>query len=179
MATKQIPEPGTGPFIILSGPPGAGKSTVAQTLKELFPEVPAYIEGDTFWQFFPGGPKAVRQVGDFRTCMRSMLVAAVPYALSGYTTIVDFSIPPWYLKGVAKILHGRAAVHYVVLLPTEAVSSKRARERERGPIADYDHEFYESFKESPVRILAGDDNPAETAREVYAGLQTNDFLLGF
>ena len=37
--------------IFLSGPIGAGKTTVAKALLPLLPAPLAYIEGDTFWSF--------------------------------------------------------------------------------------------------------------------------------
>jgi uridine kinase len=64
MSTKQVPDQPSGSLIILSGPPGAGKSTVAKELMQLLPLPPAYIGGDDFWKFFPGEPKAVKQIGD-------------------------------------------------------------------------------------------------------------------
>lgn len=179
MVTRQVPDEGTKPIIILSGPPGAGKTTVAQDLIKLMPAAPAYIEGDDFWRFFPGGSKPQKQVNDFRTIMRATTAATIPFAIAGYDTILDFSIPPWYLKGVIKIIHRRAEIHYVVLKPDESICARRALERGGGPITDYDHEFYESFDKSPVPIITDVATPMVIAQQIYQGLQEGIFFLRY
>jgi hypothetical protein len=110
--------------------------------------------------------------------MRSMLAAAVPYTLAGYETLLDFSIPPWYLKGVTKIIHGRAIVHYTILRPSEAACAQRAAERKEGPIAIYDHEFYESFSALPHHIISNDTVSAQAvAEQIYLALRNGSFVL--
>jgi cytidylate kinase len=39
------------PIILLSGPIGAGKTTVARELIASSPASVAYVEGETFWRF--------------------------------------------------------------------------------------------------------------------------------
>jgi chloramphenicol 3-O-phosphotransferase len=84
-------------IVILSGPVGAGKTTIASQLIANSPLPIAHIEGDKFWFFIAKGGPGVGRKKNFRTIMSAMTAAAVPYALVGYEVILDFSIPPWYL----------------------------------------------------------------------------------
>ena len=54
--------------------------------------------------------------------MTAMTAAAVPYALAGYEVILDFSIPPWFLDAVRKVVKIKdVPLDYVVLRPSESV----------------------------------------------------------
>jgi adenylate kinase family enzyme len=44
-----------GPIIVISGPVGAGKTTVARELVAGPRGPTAYIEGDAFWRFYRSG----------------------------------------------------------------------------------------------------------------------------
>lgn len=69
------------PIVLLSGPVGAGKSTVAQEMIKLSIKPTVYIEGDKFWFFIVKGDKTIGRSRNFKTIMTSMLAASVPYAL--------------------------------------------------------------------------------------------------
>src|SRR5271168_3352630 len=97
----------TKSIVILSGPVGAGKSTVAHELVALSSGPIAYIEGDTFWSFIAKGAENRRREKNFRMIMTAMTGAALPYALYGYEVILDFSIPPWFLETAQKIVKSR------------------------------------------------------------------------
>lgn len=142
-------------IILLSGPVGAGKSTVAKQLISLSPEPVACIEGDTFWSFIAKGAGGSIEK-NFKMVMTSMVAAALPYALYGYEVIVDFSIPPWFLRTALKMAKKREIpLHYVVLRPPEKVCAARAADRLEGTIADYRlyHDLYTSFNEAQRYII--------------------------
>ena len=65
------------PIILLSGPVGAGKSTVARELVASAPGPLTYIEGDTFWFFLAKGAASQGRHKNFRTVMSAM--TAAPY----------------------------------------------------------------------------------------------------
>ena len=176
LAPKEEPKS----LVILAGPPGAGKSTVARELVAQAAEPTAYIEGDRFWHFFPYSSEHDRRKGDFRTVMRASVQTAASYAAGGYPVILDFSIPPWYLGGVRKITASRGiAVHYVLLLPSEETCARRAAERSEDATFDYEvfHEFYATFKEMDGPVLTQELPPAELARAIRKGLESGIFLL--
>lgn len=76
--------------VMLSGPVGAGKTTVARELIAISPAPLCYIEGDTFWPHF-AKPDGKSQREQFRLLMRSVTAAAIPLARSGYEVLLDFS----------------------------------------------------------------------------------------
>jgi hypothetical protein len=168
-------------IILLSGPVGSGKSTIAQEIIKSSTEPFVYIEGDKFWLFFVKGFENRGLVSNFKTVMSSIIAAAVPYAYSGYEVIVDFSIPPWFLGTAKKIVSVRnVPLNYVVVRPTEEVCAMRAAGRKEGAIADYSryHELYLSFDEAANYTIRNDSSsPEEIAQKIRKGLIEGKFLV--
>jgi adenylate kinase family enzyme len=166
-------------IILLSGPVGAGKSTVAPEFIALSPQLVAYIEGDTFWWHL-----AKSEIGSrhkkFKMIMTAMTTAALTYALYGYEVVLDFSIPPWFLDTARKVVKDRVPIHYVILRPGETTCAIRAAERLEGKIADYSnyHDLYMSFDDAQ-RYIIPDDNcsPADMAARIREGVDEGFFLV--
>jgi hypothetical protein len=140
----------------------------------------AYVEGDTFWSFIAKGAGKGRH-RDFRTIMWAMTAAAVPYAVAEYDVLLDFSIPPWFLDTVRKVVKARAVpVDYVVLRPREAVCAARAAARSEGKIADYTpyRDLYLSFDEAAGHMVQDDESSAAVvAASIREGLDAGRFRL--
>jgi len=166
------------PITLLSGPVGAGKSTVARELVALSPGPTAYIEGDTFWSFIARGA-AIPIAKNFKMIMTSMTAAALPYALYGYEVILDFSIPPWFLDTARRIVEGKQLpLNYVVLRPSEAVCAARAAGRTEGVIADYApyRDLYLSFDGAERHMIQDDtSDAAAVAQRIREGLDAGVF----
>jgi adenylate kinase family enzyme len=160
--------------VMLAGPIGAGKTAVAQELVELWPSPLISIEGDRFWRFFAKRKEGDRRE-DFRLLMRSMTAAAVPFAREGYDVLLDFPVPPPFLKMARAILKD-IPLAYVLLRPSLAVCAARASERPEGKIADYNKEFYQRFEGHDPHVL-GDDNADATslAKTILDGIERGRF----
>jgi predicted kinase len=132
--------PGDPPVLILTGPPGAGKTTTAAALVARFPRA-VHLESDRFFQFIrsdyvePWRPESAEQN---RVVMQIVAEAAAGYAAAGYLTVIDgIVIPGWFLEPVRDALH--AAGHQVALAVLRAplsVCLARVQEREGAPSVD-------------------------------------------
>jgi predicted kinase len=132
--------PGETPVLILTGPPGAGKTTTATALVARFPRA-VHLESDRFFQFIrsdyvePWRPESSEQN---RVVMRIVAEAAARYAAAGYFTVIDgIVIPGWFLEPVRDALHQAGhPVALAVLRPPLSVCLARVQEREGAPDAD-------------------------------------------
>ncbi len=128
------------PVLILSGPPGAGKTTIADILATVGGRR-VHLESDLFFRFICAGyvepwkPEAHRQnVG----VMRIVAAAAAGYAEAGYITIIDGIISPrWFLDSMRDGLEATGnTVAYCVLRAPLAVCAERVASREANRITD-------------------------------------------
>lgn len=114
--------------------------------------------------------------------MTAMMAAAMPYALYGHETLLDFSIPPWFLETADRIVQRKEVpMDYVVLRPAEPICAARAGRRTEGVISDYGSylELYADFADVARRHLIVDEgsDPAATARQIRQGIDEGKFRL--
>ncbi len=172
---------GTQWIIILSGPVGAGKSTVAREIIKTSTDPLVYIEGDKFWLFFVKGFGSRSRFKNFKTIMSSMTAAAMPYALSGFNVLLDFTIPPWFLETAIKITSSRnVPLQYIVLMPDEKVCAERVANRQEGSIDNYAlyHDLYVDFKDAKLYTIENNLSDAATiADEIRQGILNGSFRI--
>jgi len=162
--------------VMLSGPVGAGKTTVARELVKISPGPLCYIEGDALWPVFVKPDAQPIQVR-FRLLMRSITAAAIPLARGGYEVLLDFSFPVDFLETARRILK-EIPFDFVVLRPSLAICEQRAAGRVEGKIADYKmyRDFYGMFQGLPEHEVADDDaDPESLARRIRTGLDKGVF----
>lgn len=103
-------------LLVVSGPPGAGKSTVGTLLADRMTPS-ALVEGDAFFRFLRNGviePWRVEARTQNEAIMQIQAMAASRYRSAGYQTVYDGVVGPWFLDTFTAVA---GWFDYVVLLP--------------------------------------------------------------
>jgi cytidylate kinase len=175
-----------GELLVVTGPPGAGKSTVARVLSAGFPRS-VLVTGDSFFAFLDQGSVAPWRPGTEEqndVVTEAAALAAGRFARAEYTVVYDGMIGPWYLRRFAEV-SGADDVHYAVLLPDAATCRERVRERAGHGFTDLaatDHmhrQFAAASVDARHVLSPPPDEPAETAavirhRLVSGALRVDD-----
>ena len=163
---------GMSELIVVTGPPGAGKSTVAQILAQRF-ELSALIAGDAFFAMIDRGyidpwTEAARDQNE--VVIAAAGAAAGRMAQGGYTVVFDGVIGPWFLKTFLTAT-GLREVHYVILLPHEHVCLERVKSRTGHGFTDQaaTRHMYREFARaatSPLRAVRSTSAPETLATTI-------------
>jgi len=136
-----------GSLLVVTGPPGAGKSSVARVLAETA-DPSVLIEGDAFFGFLATGriaPWRAESHDQNTVVIEAAAAAAGRFSVGGYTTVYDGVVGPWFLD---TFLRATVLGHldYAVLLPEEACCVERVMTR-------HGHEFSD---EEATRAMHGE-----------------------
>ncbi len=125
-----------GEILILTGPPGSGKTTTAGMLAELAGSPKVHLHSDDFWGFIRHGaiaPYLAEADQQNRVVMHVLANVVAGYAGGGYFVVLDGIVGPWFLPSFAEI---KAPLHYVVLRPDLSAAIARCQARGGGMLAD-------------------------------------------
>ena len=137
-----------GEVVIVSGPPGAGKTTVASRLAEAV-EPSVHLDTDAFYRWIRAGYQPPHQPQAHQqniTVIDAVAGAAAVYAAAGYQVFCDGVIGPWFLDRITDRLHPAAlAVHYLVLRPGREQALARVAARDASATASGAATMWDQF----------------------------------
>lgn len=116
--------------MVITGPPGAGKSTVAKAVAAAA-DHSVLVEGDAFFAFLANGKIDPWLAGSNEQNIivtKAAGAAAGRFALGGYTTVYEGIIGPWFLETFAQAT-GLESLEYVILLPSVGRCVEQVAER--------------------------------------------------
>ena len=170
-----------GELVVVTGPPGAGKSVVSEELaKRWLPS--ALVAGDTFFGMIKRGyvlpwlPQAHRQ----NTVIIEAAAAAAGRLCGICSVVYDGVLGPWFLPTFVRAT-GLANLHYVVLLPALEVCLERVSSRVGHGFTDLSatRDLYQQFADARVdhrhMIAEADSDPTRLAEVIDGQLDAGVF----
>jgi adenylate kinase family enzyme len=177
----------TGSILILTGSPGAGKSTVARLLADTSTRPTAHLHTDDFYAAIRKGfiSPWLREAQQQNIVVVGVIVdAALAYARGGYDVIIDGIVGPWFLDPFREAAKQGVAFDYVVLRPSEAETVRRGTARtfekamrEEAVISQMWKAFSDLGSLEPHALDSTASSAEATAAQIRSGMAEGRFRL--
>lgn len=173
-----------GNILILTGSPGAGKSTTARSLVAASIAPAVHLHSDDFWHFIKKGaipPYLPESRKQNKVVMAVLAKAAEGYANGGYFVVVDGIVGPWFIHPFRKLTQ---PLHYIILRPALDAAIERCRLRGGDTLANPEtigdlHKQFSMLGEFENHVIeTAGHSPEDTLAAVHAGLVSGSFRLG-
>ena len=170
-----------GSVVVVTGPPGAGKSTAANHLVT-WATRGVLLDGDAFFDSVKAGwvaPWLPASSAQNETVIDALGAAAARFARGSYMVVVDGILGPWFLERFSAEI--TAPLHYVVVRPNRNAAFARAAARppRPGDSAEAVAKMYDEFEALGVYERCVVDNSMqildETVRAIAEGLERGRF----
>ena len=172
-----------GELVVVTGPPGAGKSVVSEELAKKW-QPSALVPGDAFFGMIKQGyilpwlPQAHHQ----NAVIIEAAAAAAGRLCRICSVVYDGIVGPWLLPTFVRA-SGMANLHYLVLLPPLDVCLERVHSRVGHGFTDLPatRDMYQQFADAPVndRHMITDPDADPTRLAELINRQLGDGVFGY
>lgn len=173
-------------LLVVTGPPGAGKSAVARQLASEA-DRSVLVEGDAFFEFLSSGaiePWLPESNDQNEVVTRAAASAAGKFAAGGFTTIFDGVVGPWFLRTFGRAT-GLDRLDYAILIPDVETCIHRVATRlghgftDEGGTRKMHSEFAKAEVDQRHVLVDPPDDIAKVAALIRTRQKSDDLQVGF
>lgn len=169
------------PLIVLTGPPGAGKTTVAHLIADKF-DKSAVVSGDHFFNFLHSGkiPPHLTESHQQNQAVTEVIVnAAAGYVDGGWTVVLEGIFGPWFLP-IAQASTIGIDLHYLVLDAPLDLCVERFSHREPTASTAVVNKMHAEFAAANIEnryLINASQEPAAIAAQAHDRFESRTALI--